>query len=154
GARSSVGRRIGRARSRQPVHGDARLEAGAHDRMHLVQCQSFLSDGDSPAGDASRPRGCRGAAARTRHENRIERSGVPRNPILLVEGDPALRESVADLLLERGYAVEREPTGAAALARLRQGPRPSLILLDLMMPEMTGWDLLSEMRKDARLDGI
>ena len=79
---------------------------------------------------------------------------MPRKPILLVEDDPALRESVADLLLERGYSVEREPTGAAALARLREGARPSLILLDLMMPEMTGWDFLCEMRKDGRLDGI
>ena len=61
---------------------------------------------------------------------------------------------MADLLLDRGYAVARAETGTAALARLHQGERPRLVLLDLMMPSMTGWDLLRLMRQDASLDGI
>jgi two-component system phosphate regulon response regulator PhoB len=79
---------------------------------------------------------------------------VDNGPILVVEDDVALGDSVADLLRDRGYAVERAETGAAALARLRDGRRPRLILLDLMMPAMTGWDLLSAVRQDAALDGI
>jgi CheY-like chemotaxis protein len=86
--------------------------------------------------------------------NAYEDPGVPEKTILLVEDDPALRESVGDFLRDRGYSVEREGTGVAALSRLRGGVRPSLILLDLMMPAMTGWDFLAEMRKDPSLDGI
>lgn len=79
---------------------------------------------------------------------------MPHKTILLVEDDPALRDSVASFLHESGYEVEREGTGVAALSRLRGGMRPSLILLDLMMPAMTGWDFLREMRGDPSLDGI
>lgn len=74
--------------------------------------------------------------------------------VLVIEDDPTLRDSVAGLLQERGYAVDRAETGAAALDRLSAGSRPSLILLDLMMPSMTGWDFLQRMRRDAALDGI
>jgi CheY-like chemotaxis protein len=79
---------------------------------------------------------------------------VDRKPILLIEDDPALRDSVAGLLQERGYAVERAETGATALERLKTGERPCLILLDLMMPAMSGWDFLLRIRRDAALDGI
>lgn len=79
---------------------------------------------------------------------------MDRKPVLVVEDDPALGESVADLLHERGYAVERAETGAAALERLLSGERPCLILLDLMMPAMTGWDLLQRIRRDSALDGV
>lgn len=79
---------------------------------------------------------------------------MDRKPILLIEDDPALRDSVAGLLQERGYAVERAETGAMALERLKAGERPCLILLDLMMPAMSGWDFLLQVRRDAALDGI
>ncbi len=78
----------------------------------------------------------------------------PLAPILLIEDDPALRESVGEILEERGFVVRTAESGEAALRDLRRGARPCLILLDLMMPKMTGWDFLNRARTDPRLDGI
>ena len=60
--------------------------------------------------------------------------------VLIVEDDPGVRESIAAILREEGYDVEEAASGVAALDRLAHGRRPSLILLDLMMPEMDGID--------------
>lgn len=77
------------------------------------------------------------------------------NPfILVVEDDRTLRESLQDTLRDRGYGVETAETGEEAFEKLRHGNRPCLILLDLMMPAMTGWDFLQRTRADPRLDGI
>jgi CheY-like chemotaxis protein len=59
--------------------------------------------------------------------------------ILIVEDDFELREVLAESLLERGHAVESACDGRDALDHLTSGPRPDVILLDLMMPNMSGW---------------
>lgn len=59
--------------------------------------------------------------------------------ILLVEDDRTIRTIVEEALAEEGYEVSSARHGAAALAELRQG-RPDLILLNLAMPVMDGWD--------------
>jgi CheY-like chemotaxis protein len=74
--------------------------------------------------------------------------------ILLVEDDYQIRESLADLLEERGFSVVTCPNGHAALERLRWGLRPRVILLDLRMPVMTGWEFRSEQKKDPALAHI
>ncbi len=74
--------------------------------------------------------------------------------ILLVEDDAALREALQGALQERGYRVEVAEEGEAALAWLQREPRPSLILLDLMMPGLNGWDFLSRRRIDPSLPAI
>ena len=79
---------------------------------------------------------------------------TPKAPILVVEDDAALRAMVGELLQDRGYAVETAETGQAAWEELRNGSRPCLILLDLMMPSMTGWDFLQKIRTEPSLDGI
>ena len=58
--------------------------------------------------------------------------------ILLVEDDEDLSEVLADLLTECGYQVATATHGAEALTYLEANPRPSLILLDWMMPVMDG----------------
>jgi CheY-like chemotaxis protein len=68
-------------------------------------------------------------------------------PILVVDDDPALRELVRRLLEREGYAVQEAENGRAALARLREAP-PGLIVLDLMMPEMDGFEFVSAVRSD------
>ncbi len=59
--------------------------------------------------------------------------------VLIVEDDPDIAETVAFTLEDRGYHAEIVGNGREALDRLARGPRPSLILLDLTMPVMNGW---------------
>lgn len=73
--------------------------------------------------------------------------------ILIVEDDAGVREGMALLLEGEGYRVEAVGNGADALA-LMQARLPSVVLLDLMMPVMTGWALFDAMRADARLCAV
>ena len=74
--------------------------------------------------------------------------------ILVVDDDADLRETVEQVLYDGGYGVTSVASGQAALDRLKAGARPSLILLDLMMPEMNGWQFLERAQADAMLDAI
>jgi CheY-like chemotaxis protein len=74
--------------------------------------------------------------------------------ILVVDDDEDIRAALVELLAEEGYAVTGVNNGAEALAYLKEATRPSLILLDMMMPSMDGWQLRLELQKDPRLSGI
>jgi CheY-like chemotaxis protein len=74
------------------------------------------------------------------------------NTILLVEDDDGIRETMAALLEDEGFVVLQAANGADGLAALRQsGDVVCLVLLDLWMPIMNGWQLLAELRADDRL---
>jgi CheY-like chemotaxis protein len=75
---------------------------------------------------------------------------------LLIDDDDDLRETLTLVLRERGWVTEAYGEGPAALDRLRATtePAPDLLLLDLMMPTMDGWQFLEEKRGDARLARI
>jgi DNA-binding response OmpR family regulator len=75
------------------------------------------------------------------------------HPILAVDDDPAILDVVAQVLEEEGYDVLTANGGRAAveLARRRL---PHLILLDLMMPEMNGWQVVAELRASAQTRAI
>ena len=60
--------------------------------------------------------------------------------ILLVDDDPDLVEIVQTFLESRGYRVETAMDGVEALARLEE-VHPELVLLDIMMPRMDGWEV-------------
>jgi CheY-like chemotaxis protein len=63
--------------------------------------------------------------------------------ILVVDDDEDVRETVAEILREEGYETQCAENGQQALQVLeRANERPELILLDLMMPVMDGWDFL------------
>ncbi len=66
--------------------------------------------------------------------------------ILVVEDDVDLRSSLRHLLEAEAYEVLESGDGAEALAKVRAGAHPSLILLDLMMPGMNGWQFMDEVR--------
>lgn len=74
--------------------------------------------------------------------------------VLIVEDDDGVRESVAAILRDEGYVVDEADSGWSALARLALGPRPTLILLDLMMPEMDGIDFRERQLADPALRAI
>jgi CheY-like chemotaxis protein len=60
--------------------------------------------------------------------------------ILLVDDDDEIREPLADLLSDEGYNVYEAANGREALNLLDNIPRPDLILLDIFMPEMDGFE--------------
>jgi len=75
--------------------------------------------------------------------------------VLLVEDDVDVREAVTDTLEDAGYRVIAARHGQEALEVLRNGgPRPCLILLDLMMPVMDGWQFRDLQSKDPELADI
>ncbi len=75
-------------------------------------------------------------------------------PIVIVDDDTDVREALGEVLAEEGYDTRLFESGRAALQYLRNGSDPSLILLDLMMPEMSGWQFREEQLKDPRLREI
>ena len=66
--------------------------------------------------------------------------------ILLVEDDFMLRGSLAAVLKEEGYKVECAANALDALRRLERRPKPSLILLDIMLPYMDGLEFRAVQR--------
>ncbi|KYF73775.1 response regulator [Sorangium cellulosum] len=74
--------------------------------------------------------------------------------ILVVEDDLDIRSILSQLLVFEGYDVEEAADGAEALALLRRDKPPALILLDLMMPVMDGWQLRAELQRDPALSSI
>jgi CheY-like chemotaxis protein/anti-sigma regulatory factor (Ser/Thr protein kinase) len=69
-------------------------------------------------------------------------------PVLVVDDDPAVRALLRKTLEGAGLSVAEADNGRAALDRLREAA-PGLVLLDLMMPEMDGFDFLVELRQTA-----
>jgi two-component system chemotaxis response regulator CheY len=75
--------------------------------------------------------------------------------ILLAEDDQPLREAMTELLHDAGYSVEAVSNGRDALEWLQDSPTPpKLILLDLMMPIMDGWQFLEAQQKAASTAAI
>jgi CheY-like chemotaxis protein len=75
-------------------------------------------------------------------------------PVLVVEDDRDVRESLVAVLEDAGYEVLSAGDGRAALELLRTAPLPSIILLDLMMPVMDGFEFRAEQKRDPRLAGV
>jgi CheY-like chemotaxis protein len=69
-----------------------------------------------------------------------------RSNILIVEDDPDILSSLAEVLREEGFAVETAANGYQALARM-ESQMPDLIFLDLMMPLMDGWKFMDVARQ-------
>jgi len=77
-----------------------------------------------------------------------------RRKVLVVEDDPAMREILASALHSWGYTVEVVSDGTEALKRVRRHPPPNVILLDLLLPTMSGWEVATELSKSDRLSRI
>jgi CheY-like chemotaxis protein len=76
--------------------------------------------------------------------------------VLLAEDDQDIRDVVQEVLEERGFDVIPARTGRQALdfLSLDVASRPDFVILDLMMPIMTGWQVLEEMRQRPDLEKI
>jgi len=75
-------------------------------------------------------------------------------PILLVDDDIELRDELALALTEAGYQVTSAANGREALELLKARPLPRLIVLDLLMPVMNGWDFCLATRSDPTVGKI
>src|SRR5260221_3223451 len=69
--------------------------------------------------------------------------------ILLVDDNDELREFVADSLIARGYSVTRAANGAEALTFTGKVTHIDLVITDVMMPKMSGYDLTAQLRHAA-----
>jgi CheY-like chemotaxis protein len=74
--------------------------------------------------------------------------------VLVIDDDADICEVVQTILELNGYQVITARDGVDALAKLRGGARPSLIILDLMMPRMNGLQFRAEQERDSALRGI
>lgn len=81
-------------------------------------------------------------------------SQVPDRRILIVEDDADIRAALAEAMRDAGAEVVVATDGLDALARLRTGPCPSVVLLDLRMPRLNGQAFLEELRSDARFEHL
>jgi CheY-like chemotaxis protein len=66
--------------------------------------------------------------------------------VLVVDDDPDILEALSEILEAEGFEIRRARNGKEALERLEPDP-PQLILLDLMMPVMDGWEFAQRMRQ-------
>jgi CheY-like chemotaxis protein len=82
---------------------------------------------------------------------RGRRSRSEHRPVLIIEDDAGMREMMAQLLTLEGFKTETVANGRDALEYLRRGDLPDLILLDLMMPVMDGWEFRRLQREDPEL---
>jgi len=74
--------------------------------------------------------------------------------ILIVDDNDALRENLVECLESEGYLVSEARDGHGALALLAHGPLPEVVLVDMVMPGMSGPELVARVRSDARLAGL
>jgi CheY-like chemotaxis protein len=76
-------------------------------------------------------------------------------PILIVDDDADIRFVISELLSDEGYTVAQAANGREALIYLQTAkPLPCVILLDMMMPLMNGWDFLHARQRDRVLQAI
>jgi CheY-like chemotaxis protein len=76
------------------------------------------------------------------------------HPVLVVDDDPGIRESVTEVLSSEGYSVLEAADGEEALRRLDTVKGRCVVLLDLAMPRMNGLELLTELSRNGRTERL
>lgn len=73
--------------------------------------------------------------------------------ILLVEDDPLLIDIYCNKIRESGFIVTVAEDGEKALQKIKE-EKPDLVVLDIVLPKIDGWEIMSEIRKDKGLDNL
>ena len=82
-------------------------------------------------------------------------NGTHNSTILVVDDDRGAMEALSDILEYEGYRVERARNGLEALEYLQHTrPCPNLVILDLLMPVMDGWEFRMRQKEDPELKDI
>ncbi len=85
----------------------------------------------------------------------LRRDGSPERVVLLIDDDELVRDTLHDFLSDEGYGALLASDGAEALKLLTSAsPRPSLIILDLKMPNVDGWQFREQLARDPDLASI
>jgi CheY-like chemotaxis protein len=92
------------------------------------------------------PPGSAGLATASNAE-RDDSTGPGRKVVLVVDDEQGMLEVIRFVLEGEGFDVATARNGVEALERLRAGMQPALVLLDMMMPVMSGWEFLDEVAK-------
>jgi CheY-like chemotaxis protein len=80
--------------------------------------------------------------------------GATNHTVLVVEDEEDLREMMREALELNGYAVVTAEDGQQALMRLSGIEQLCLVLIDLLMPGMNGWDLFKELKRRSELVNV
>ena len=74
--------------------------------------------------------------------------------VLVVEDDPVVSRLVEHLLIRRGFAVHVAADGLQAHALLKTLPRPAVIVMDVMLPYVSGFELMAQIRQMPGWNGV
>jgi two-component system response regulator VicR len=74
--------------------------------------------------------------------------------ILCIEDETEMIDLIRLILGRRGFQVVGAAGGKEGLEKVRQSPPPELVLLDLMMPDMDGWEVYQQMKADDKTKNI
>lgn len=74
--------------------------------------------------------------------------------ILIVEDDPDVANLATRWLAEKGYGIQHVKDGPSAVEFLKNDPLPTLVLLDIMLPKMDGFEVLRRIRADGRTKAL
>ena len=88
-----------------------------------------------------------------RHNSAAVVDEISRNVVLVVDDDPSIRGLIMAALKRDGYSFLEAPNGREALDLMRN-EHPDVVVLDLMMPIVSGWDVLRERADDTNLRRI
>jgi DNA-binding response OmpR family regulator len=78
---------------------------------------------------------------------------VPERNVLIIEDEADAAELFAEMMRVSGFRVRKTSSSAPAI-RMMMDEKPDVVLLDIMMPEISGLDILRQMRRDPVLAGI
>jgi len=78
----------------------------------------------------------------------------PFRDVLVIEDDPVVSRLVEHLLIRRGFVVHLASDGLQAQALLKTMPRPAVVVMDVMLPFVSGFELISEIRQAPDWKGV
>ena len=121
-----------------------KIGAAGHRMLALIE-ENFTAAGESVTATADQPVAKRAAAAAA--------SGPSGGLVLVVDDDAANRDVLSRRLARQGHIVVTASDGRAALNMMRDSAF-DLVLMDIMMPEIDGFEVLTQMKSDQRLQHI
>lgn len=131
------------------VSGDLRSFRGVADAFVFIGDPLIGGPNEDAPGKAS------GGATPAREGAEKHATQTAHGPVLIVEDDTDIRESLVEIFEENGYRVIGARDGVDAFAKIRHSPMPPcLIVLDLMMPNMDGWTFREEQLRRPSLAAV